>query len=63
MIQKANNAYDLILQNDTNTNGCTQWFNFKVTNKQHNFVARFNIVNLVLIHLSSTSRIPFTTKV
>ena len=44
-----NNTYDLILQNDLNTKGFTQWFNFKVQNKRNNFVAKFNIVNLVLI--------------
>jgi len=44
-----NNTYDLILQNDLNTKGFTQWFNFKVQNKRNKFVAKFNIVNLVLI--------------
>lgn len=39
-------VYDLILQNDTNTKGFTQWYNFKIHNKRNNFVAKFNIVNL-----------------
>lgn len=38
-------TYDLILQNDINTKGHTQWFYFKVHNsKSHNRV-KFNIVN------------------
>lgn len=47
LIQIDNNTYDLVLQNDINTKGFTQWFNFKVHNKKNNFVAKFNIVNLV----------------
>lgn len=41
--------YDLVLQNDINTKCFTQWYNFKIRNKRNNFIARFNIVNLVLI--------------
>lgn len=46
-MQKGENIYDLLLQNDMNTGGHTQWYNFKVHNKRHNFIAKFNIVNLV----------------
>lgn len=42
-------VYDLVLQNDLNTKGFTQWYNFKVHNKRNNFIAKFNIVNLVNI--------------
>ena len=53
--------YDLVLQNDINTKGFTQWFNFKVQNKKTNFVAKFNIVNLVFFWVFSTKRNLFTT--
>ena len=43
----ANNEYDLILQNDTNSKGNTQWFNFAVE-MQEQGTYKFNIVNLVL---------------
>ena len=53
--QKNTNEYDLILHNDTNCKGSTQWFNFSVTfprfTGEHvpsNFTYKFNIVNLVL---------------
>ena len=41
------NEYDLILQNDINTKGNTQWFFFSVGNTVKNTVVKFNIVNLV----------------
>lgn len=54
-MQVDRNTYDLVLQNDINTRGFTQWFNFKVQNKRNNFVAKFNIVNLVHFMLFSTN--------
>ena len=38
--------YDLFLQNDVNTSGFTQWYNFKVTSRRPHLTAHFNIVNL-----------------
>ena len=38
------NEYDLILQNDTNTNGYTQWFFFKVKSNLSG-AFRFNLLN------------------
>ena len=40
--------YNLILQNDVNTCGHTQWFYFKVkTNFKEKTIVRFNILNLM----------------
>lgn len=39
--------YDLLLQNDINTNGHTQWFYFKVkSNFTHDTVVDINLINL-----------------
>ena len=38
--------YDLILQNDINTNGHTQWFFFRVANTYKGRTVKFNILNL-----------------
>ena len=56
------NQYDLILQNDLNTCGYTQWFYFVVRNSDKNRTCRFNIVNLVTCPLFSTSPSPFTAR-
>lgn len=40
------NEYDLILQNDINTNGHTQWYFFRVGNTMKGLTVRFNILNL-----------------
>lgn len=40
------NEYNLLLQNDINTNGHTQWFFFKVSNTQKGHTVKFNILNL-----------------
>ncbi|KAL4436239.1 hypothetical protein ABPG74_015830 [Tetrahymena malaccensis] len=39
--------YDLVLQNDTNSKGNTQWFFFSVQGTQKNQIVRFNIINLM----------------
>ncbi|KRX02569.1 hypothetical protein PPERSA_11909 [Pseudocohnilembus persalinus] len=39
------NEYALLLQNDINTQGCTQWFFFKVQNKNKTGKVVFNILN------------------
>jgi hypothetical protein len=45
--KKEENYYQLVLQNDTNTNGYTQWFFFRVSNTRKNTRVKFNIINLV----------------
>ena len=45
-IKLNDNEYDLILQNDINTNGHTQWFFFRVGNTRKGEKVRFNIINL-----------------
>ena len=42
-------SYDLVLQNDTNSGGYTQWFNFKVSCGFWKGTVTFNIVNFVLL--------------
>lgn len=37
--------YNLLLQNDINTNGYSQWFFFKVSNMHAGMQIRFNILN------------------
>ena len=41
----SDHEYDLVLQNDINTNGHTQWFFFRVHNVKAG-EARFNLLNL-----------------
>ena len=41
-----NNDYHLLLQNDVNTGGHTQWFFFKISNTTKNLNVRFNMLNL-----------------
>ena len=45
-VKLSDNEYNLILSNDINTNGHTQWFFFRVTNTKKDHWARFNIINL-----------------
>ena len=45
--QKSQSEYDLILQNDINSKGNTQWFFFSVANTRKGQTVKFNIVNLV----------------
>lgn len=45
-IKLSDNEYDLILQNDINTNGHTQWFFFRVGNTRKGEKIKFNILNL-----------------
>ena len=42
----SDNEYDMVLQNDINTNGHTQWFFFRVSNTRRNQTVKFNILNL-----------------
>lgn len=43
------NEYHLILQNDSNSGGYTQWFNFRVSNGRQRGSVRFLIMNLVIL--------------
>ena len=46
-IKTSNIEYNLLLQNDINTNGHTQWFYFKVKSKfEKKTSVKFNIINL-----------------
>ena len=46
MAQKVSESeYNLLMQNDINTNGHTQWFYFQVKNTKKNSNIRFNIMN------------------
>ena len=45
-IKVSDSEYNLILQNDINTNGHTQWFFFKVENTFANKQVKFNCINL-----------------
>lgn len=45
-IQVSEDEYDLVLQNDINTNGHTQWYFFRVANTRKGHKVRFNIINL-----------------
>ena len=45
-IKLSDNEYDLILQNDINTNGHTQWYFFRVGNTRKGMKVKFNILNL-----------------
>jgi len=41
------NIYQLILQNDTNTHGYSQWFFFRVSNTKKGAIVNLNIINLM----------------
>lgn len=42
----SDNEYNLLLQNDVNTQGHTQWFFFRTQNTRKGLQVRFNILNL-----------------
>jgi Zinc carboxypeptidase. len=44
-LKLSNNEYNLILQNDINTKGNTQWFYFRVSNTTKDLKVKFNIIN------------------
>lgn len=41
------NLYQLVIQNDTNTSGYSQWFFFRVKNTRKNSTIKFNLLNLM----------------
>ena len=46
VVKESDTEYDLILQNDINTNGHTQWFFYRIGNTTKGMKVRFNIINL-----------------
>ena len=53
-------TYEIYMQNDVNTKGCTQWYYFGVTARGRGKV-KFRIMNFVIVVLFSTS-LPHSTK-
>lgn len=47
-------TYDLYMQNDINTKGCTQWYYFSVTSRSRG-KAKLRIINFVKFLLFSTN--------
>ena len=45
-VKISDTEYDLILQNDINTNGHTQWFFFRISNTFKGKKVKINIINL-----------------
>lgn len=45
-VKVSDNEYNLILQNDINTNGHTQWFFYRVGNTRQGSKVKFNMLNL-----------------
>ena len=45
-VKISDNEYDLILQNDINTNGHTQWFFYRTHNNTAGQKVKFNLINL-----------------
>ena len=45
-IKVSENEYDLVLQNDINTNGNTQWYFFRCSNTFKGQKVKFNFLNL-----------------
>jgi hypothetical protein len=43
----SDNEYDLILQNDINSKGHTQWFFFRVQNIKKGLKVKFNMLNMI----------------
>lgn len=43
----AENYYQLVVQNDTNTNGYSQWFFYRVTGGKKGQTVHFNVINLM----------------
>ena len=46
-LKLSDNEYNILLQNDINTNGHTQWFYFRVGNTRKDLTVRFNLLNFV----------------
>ena len=46
MSKVTDDEYNLLLQNDINTTGYSQWFFFKVSNTHKDMKIKFNILNM-----------------
>jgi hypothetical protein len=55
-------TYELYIQNDTNTKGCTQWFYFSTINRIRTKV-KFRLMNFVFILLFSINLHPYFKRV
>lgn len=51
----SDSEYNLLMQNDINTQGHTQWFYFRVQNTRKGQSVKFNILNYVSVILRITS--------
>ena len=48
LVHKQNdNEYDLVLQNDINSKGHTQWFFYRVKNVKKGLKVKFNMLNMI----------------
>lgn len=57
LMKISDDEYDLVMQNDTNTGGYTQWFNFMISNRKIRGTIKFRIINFVnLLWLSIRNR-------
>jgi len=45
--KQSDNEYDLVLQNDVNSKGHTQWFFFRVSNAKKGLKVKFNMLNMI----------------
>lgn len=45
--KQSDNEYDLVLQNDVNSKGHTQWFYFRVANTRRGNKVKFNMLNMI----------------
>lgn len=45
--KQSDSEYDLVLQNDINSKGHTQWFYFRVTNIKKGMKVKFNMLNMI----------------
>lgn len=60
-VKVSDTEYNLLLQNDSLTNGNTLWFYFKVSNTRKGKTVKFNILNFVIcLYHCSPSRDPCT---
>ncbi len=55
-------TYDLYMQNDINTKGCTQWYYFSVTSRSRG-KAKLRIINFVIFILFSISLLLYIKEV
>jgi len=46
-LKVSDNEYNLLMQNDINTQGHTQWFYFRVQNARKGQTVKMNIINYV----------------